>query len=173
MTIKKIVIIGPESTGKSTLSSMLSEVLHTVWVPEFAREYLEGLGRDYNYNDLEAIAKGQLALEKKRYAQANNYLICDTDLQVIKVWSEHKYGKCADYILQNIAATTHDLYLLTDIDMPWVFDPLREHPDENMRRYFFDIYKDIVANSGSQWQLVSGNERQRLEMALTAINQLQ
>jgi NadR type nicotinamide-nucleotide adenylyltransferase len=166
--LKKIVIIGPESTGKSTLSKALAEQLNTVWVPEYARTYLEGRGQEYHYEDLTAIAKGQLASEDEWALHANKYLICDTDLYVVKVWSEHKYGKVDAFILENIAQRHYDAYILCNIDMPWDEDPLREHPEPEMRQYFYNIYKDIVLHSGKPFIIVSGNEEDRLAQALAA-----
>ena len=166
--LKKIVIIGPESTGKSTLSKALAEQLNTVWVPEYARTYLEERGQEYHYEDLTAIAKGQLASEDEWAKQANKYLICDTDLYVLKVWSEHKYGKVDAFILESIAQRHYDAYILCDIDMPWDEDPLREHPEPEMRQYFYNIYKDIVLHSGKPFSIVSGHEEERLAQALAA-----
>jgi NadR type nicotinamide-nucleotide adenylyltransferase len=171
LSIKKIVVIGPESTGKSTLSAGLAAQLQTVWVPEYARAYLEQLGRPYAETDLLEIARGQLQAEDE-LLQASNLLICDTDLNVIKVWSEHKYGRCGDWILEQIAARTYDLYLLTDIDIEWQDDPLREHPQQEMRRYFFNVYKDIVQQSGLPWIVVSGAPEIRLQQALQAMDTL-
>lgn len=172
MSVKKIVVIGPESTGKSTLSEALAAALGTVWVPEYARAYLENLARSYTEEDLLTIANGQLECEDRLLEQANKYLICDTDLYVIKVWSEAKYGRCNSRILEQIAERKYDLYLLTGIDMPWTDDPLREHPAPEDRKYFYDIYRDIVSNSGSAWLAVDGNEEERLRTALDAIGRL-
>lgn len=172
LSIKKIVVIGPESTGKSTLSKSLAEALDTVWVPEFAREYLETLGRQYNEEDLLKIAEGQLKGENRLLQQAKNYLVCDTDLNVIKVWSEHSYQHCDRRILQQISERRYDLYLLTYIDVPWENDPLREHPDETLRSYFYEQYKDIVINTGAEWIEIKGNEEERLELALKKISEL-
>ncbi len=172
MSIKKIVVIGPESTGKSTLSEELAAALHTVWVPEYARNYLTTLSRPYEAHDLLIIASGQLAEEDTLQINANKYLICDTDLYVIKVWSEHKYGQCHATILEQIATRKYDLYLLTDIDMPWEEDPLRENPSAEDRTYFYNIYKDIVMQSGTPWKSVNGNKAERLSQALEAVKQL-
>lgn len=163
------MVIGPESTGKSTLSKALAENLNTVWVQEYAREYLENKGRAYQEKDLLEMAKGQIHSEDHLIAQANKYLICDTDLYVYKVWSEHAYHQCHSWILEQIAIRHYDLYLLTDIDIPWVEDPLREHSNPYWRSYFYNQYKDIVSSSGVPWGNVNGTEDERLSTALKLI----
>lgn len=170
--MKKIVVIGPESTGKSTLSAGLAEALHTIWVPEHARDYLINLGRDYIEADLLQIAKGQLQDEEEALKMAHQHLICDTDLYVLKVWSEAKYGRCHRGILENIAQSTCDLYLLTYIDIHWEDDPLREHSQPEERYYFYNQYRDIVINSGIPWADIRGTHQQRLDTALKAIESL-
>ena len=172
LSIKKIVVIGPESTGKSSLSQALALHLNTVWVPEYARTYLEALNQPYQESDLLNIAKGQLQAEDQLQAQANRFLICDTDLYVIKVWSEHSYQRCSQWVLQQIAIRSYDLYLLSDIDIPWTSDPLREHPEITMRNYFYQVYLDIVQNSGVPFQLIHGNHEKRRTMSLNAISRL-
>lgn len=170
-TTKKIVIIGPESTGKSTLTEALSKHYGSPFIPEFAREYLNSLNRPYEHKDLLAIARGQINSENEKVATTHNgYLFCDTDLYVLKVWSEHKYGLCDEWILRQIALRYYDYYFLTDIDLPWQPDPQREHPEPEMRDYFFRLYKDIVVHSGTPWKLLSGDEHQRLTMAIEAID---
>ncbi len=172
MSIKRIVVIGPESTGKSTLSEGLAKALHTSWVPEYAREYLSSLPLHYTAPDLLKIAQGQIALEESKLKDANNLLICDTDLYVIKVWSEHSHHACPRWVLEQIASRPYDLYLLTDIDFDWQDDPLREHGSPEMRNYFYQQYKDIVQNSGVPWAAISGGEEQRLHTSLARISQL-
>lgn len=170
VSIKKVVVIGPESTGKSTLSRALAEALHTLWVPEYARAYLEGMQRAYQEDDLLEIAKGQLASEDRQAGCANNLLVCDTDLHVLKVWSEHRYHRCNRWILEQIAERRYDLYLLTYIDVAWQYDPLREHAADNMRRYFYEQYKDIVVHSNVPWVDVRGGAQERLHSCIDAIN---
>lgn len=171
--IKKVAIIGPESTGKSTLSELLAKHYQTVWVPEFARTYIERLPGEYEEHDLLQIAKGQIAAEEEKLLIAqNNLLFCDTDLYVIKVWSEHKYNNCHPWILQQIATRRYDLYLLTDIDIPWQNDPQREHPEPAMRKYFYNIYLDIVIHSGVAWKNISGDYSARLSKAISEIDAL-
>ena len=170
--LKKIVVLGPESTGKSTLSQQLAEYYGTVWTPEYAREYIDQLSRPYEQDDLLAIAEGQLRLEDAQAAKAKDLLICDTDLYVIKVWSEHKYGGCDPQILAQIAARKYDLYLLTYIDIPWEEDPQREYPDPQMREYFYQIYRDIVMNSGVPWTDIRGSFEEREMKAKEAVERV-
>lgn len=168
----KIVVIGPESTGKSTLSAALATVLDTAWNPEYAREYLDVIKRPYTEEDLLQIAGGQLAKEDDLLTKAKDYLICDTDLYVLKVWGESRYGRCHQKILEAIAIRPYDLYLLTYPDMVWTPDPYREHPLEADRAYFYHQYRDIVQQSGIPWVDIRGNAQQRLGKALEAIREM-
>lgn len=172
LSIKKVVVIGPESTGKSTLSKALAEEYQTVWVPEYARIYLNETQRDYEENDLLLMAKGQLESENILVKKAQQFLICDTDLYVFKVWSEHAYQHCHRWILEQIASRKYDLYLLTGIDIPWEADPLREHSSPHLRSYFYHQYKDIVQQSGVPWEAINGSPQERLDKALNTINRL-
>lgn len=166
---RKIVVIGAECSGKSTLCQALSDSMGVPWVPEYAREYLEQIDRPYNETDLLEIAKGQLGLEDRHLATNPEFLICDTDLNVIKVWSEVRFENCDPQILQLIATRSYDLYLLAHCDLPWTADPLREHPDPADRIRFYREYQNIVAESGIPWATVEGNEAERLQQALAAI----
>lgn len=170
--IKKVVIIGPESTGKSTLTADLSRTYKEPWVPEYAREYLEKLLKEYQYGDLLQIAKGQIAGEEEKIKEADNILFCDTDLHVIKVWSDHKYGKTDPWILNQIQKRKYHLYLLTNIDVDWQDDPLREHPDPEMRKYFFDKYHQLMLASKTPFTIVSGSPTERLKIATEAVNRI-
>ena len=175
--MKKIVTIGPESTGKSTLCKLLAEHYKTTWVPEYAREYLLKNGKDYQYNDLLKIAEGQIALEEKicDEIEANNnssLVIIDTDLLVIKVWSEFVFNKCDNSILTQIANRKYDLYILCKPDLPWVKDELREYPDVETRNKLYNHYKDILVNQQVPWVEVSGNYEERFRIAVEAINKL-
>ncbi|WOK06479.1 ATP-binding protein [Imperialibacter roseus] len=167
---KRIGIIGPESTGKSTLSLQLAAHFQTQWVPEFARQYLIDINRPYEESDLLTIAKGQKAKEEQLFRGANNFLFCDTTLIVVKVWSEHSYGRCDPWIAEQVDQMKYDYFFLTDIDIPWVEDPLREHP--HMRDYFFDIYKSYLEKEGFPYSLVSGNEEERLQLAIAKVGSL-
>ena len=148
--VKKIVILGPESTGKSTLCEQLAQHYRTQWCPEFARAYLLTHGKRYEYPDLLTIAKGQIALEdecanllESQWVISHDQtwvneralisskkpplLFVDTDMYVMKVWCEFVFGKCHQFILDQIVNRTYDLYLLCDTDLPWTRDELREY----------------------------------------------
>lgn len=180
--MQKIVVLGPESTGKSTLCAQLAAHYNTLWVPEYARDFLLQNGTDYSFDDLLHIAHSQKRLEDdhaSRMHTANlqsslphpQRLIIDTNQYVMKVWCEVVFGKCHTWILNEAAAAQYDLYLLCDVDLPWVQDGLREYPDLEMRRRLFLEYKDIVLNDGTPWAIVSGTHEQRLQNAINAIEQ--
>jgi len=168
--IKKIVIVGPESTGKSTLAKKLAIYYDTCWVKEYAREYIDNLPIPYQKHDLSIIAKGQIESENNLIGQANRILICDTNLMVIKIWSEYKYGSCEEWILKEIHRRSYDLHLLTYIDIPWENDPQREHPDK--RAYFYKIYKEELESQKFKYVEVKGGMDERLRCAVSAINTL-
>lgn len=170
--IKKVVIIGPESTGKSTLAQNLAQFHNEPWVPEYARKYLENLTREYCYADLLNIAKGQLLQEDQQIKRAQTVIFCDTNLMVVKVWSDHRFKKTDPWIIEQIAQRHYDLYLLTDIDMPWQEDPLREHPQPAMRKHFWDIYYQLLLEAKVPFVKIYGNQEMRLSQATEAVNRL-
>ena len=169
---KRILILGPESTGKSTLAEKLAEHYSEPWVPEVAREYLEQLDRPYGYDDLLQIGRQQMQLEDEKAVEAKNYLFCDTDLRVIQVWSQHRFGKVDPWVLEEITRRTYDLILLCAPDLPWQEDPLREHPELEMRQHFFDVYQQLAQASGFPWALISGDAAERLSTAIQEVDYL-
>ena len=172
MKWKKIVVIGPESTGKSTLCKQLAEYYNTSWVPEYAREYLTCYGSTYNYDDLLTIAKGQVNLENSYMGHEGLILFVDTDLYVMKVWSEFVFDRCHSWILNMAAKQTYDLYLLCNVDLPWEEDELREYPDIKTRSILYKHYLDIVINQNVPWIDISGDYINRFQKAVDGINQL-
>ena len=168
--IKKVVILGPECTGKSELSAYLATTFNTVWVEEYARQYISQLGRAYGPHDLPLIAEGQLSLEDALLPKANKVLICDTDLYVIKLWSMFKYGYVDPAITEAIAARRYDLYLLSYIDIPWQYDPLREHPQE--REILFELYHQEMRNQAVPFRIIRGSREERRSLATDAISDL-
>lgn len=165
--ISKVCVIGPECTGKTVLSQALANRLNTVWVEEYARAYLNRLGKPYEEHDLEKIAHGQLRMEDEWSIDANKILVCDTNLYVIKVWSQFKFGRVDQTILDLIEQRKYDLYLLTYIDIPWISDPLREHPDK--RDELYEMYLKEMKGQSVPFVEIKGTEQQRLDMAMDAI----
>lgn len=174
MSLKKIVIIGPESTGKSSLCELLAQHYQSAWCPEFAREYLLTNGKNYSYDDLLHIAKGQLALEDEVVATAHHAkpLFIDTDMYVLKVWCEFVFGSCHRFILDQIVKRKYDLYLLCNTDLPWTEDELREYPDPGVRQKLYAMYEDILINQPVPWAEISGDHDARLSRAITAVDSL-
>jgi NadR type nicotinamide-nucleotide adenylyltransferase len=170
---KKIVVIGPESTGKSTLCEQLATKYNTNWAPEYAREYLMKLGRPYTYDDLVIIARGQLDLEDRITASSKSPLLfIDTDMYVMKVWCEYVFGKCHPFILDEIVKRKYDGYLLCNTDLPWVADELREYPDLEAREQLFHMYKDLMINQSTPWCEISGGYEETLQKAVSFVNGL-
>lgn len=171
--MKKIVITGPESTGKSTLCEQLADHYKTVWVPEYAREYLLEHGPDYQYEDLLTIAIKQLDTENEYALKANNgILFIDTDMYVMKIWCEFVFGKTHQWILDRIAEQQYDLYLLCSTDLPWTKDILREYPDLEPRLKLFNMYKDNLVNQHVPWTEIKGKYDDRFRSAVTAVDRL-
>jgi NadR type nicotinamide-nucleotide adenylyltransferase len=182
--IQKIVVLGPESTGKSSLCAALAAHYQTIWTPEYARQFLSEQGTKYTYADLLTIAKGQINNEHRsielldqknedNQGQATtNKLILDTDMYVMKVWCEYVFNNCHHYILEQINHRSYDLYLLCDIDLPWTADEMREYPDAGPRLELFTLYKELLINQKTPWGIVSGTGNQRTENAIKLIDQL-
>lgn len=182
--LKKIVVIGPESTGKSTLCRQLAEHFETVWCPEYAREYLLTNGKDYSYTDLLAIAKGQIAGEEnwaelleKRAAPLleQDYDIpyfIDTNMVVMKVWAEFVFNKCHPYIEEQLAKRKYNHYLLCQPDLEWEKDELREYPDLETRERLFFIYKNYLEQQSVPWTLIKGKNDDRIQSAIRTVNKI-
>ncbi|NHQ87497.1 ATP-binding protein [Iodobacter sp. HSC-16F04] len=164
----RIAIVGPESSGKSTLAQDLSTALSAPWVAEYVREYFAQKGsNDYQLSDIIAIARGQLAAEAPSDAPL---LVCDTTALVCKIWAEVRYGHCPDALTALYRPHDYALHLLTRPDIPWEPDPLRENPND--RDDLFDLYEADLKASGANYVVVAGTRAVRLEMALEAIRVL-
>lgn len=168
--MKKIAVIGPESSGKSTLSKELAQAIDGHWVPEYARLYLEENGPDYDEKTVEVIGKGQLKLEAKAAEKAqDSWVVCDTDLMVIKVWMQYKYNSYPNWIDEKLDKNT--LYLLCKPDMPWEPDPLRENPFDRLEIYSF--YRNLLKKSGYQFIDLEGTVEERIEKSKSFISNFQ
>lgn len=168
--IKKIVITGPESSGKTTLARQLAQVLSTSWVPEYARTFIDQLERPYEEHDLLKIAEGQLGSEDEQASKAKEFLICDTDLLTIKIWSEYRYQRCDQAILEMIDQRYYDAYLLVHPDIPWTFDPQRENPND--RNQLFLLYQQNLDFYKKRYFEIKGTVPMRLKMALQYLSTL-
>ena len=171
----KIVLFGPESTGKTTLSKMLAEHYDTVWVPEFARDYLqEKFDRTQiicEYSDLLPIAKGQMRMENELALKANRVLICDTDILETQVYSEQYYEGRVDPLLRKYAEiNNYDLYFLTDIDVPWQADDLRDRPHQ--REEMLQAFEKALIDNGRNYVRLSGDLKQRMKRAIEEIDRI-
>ena len=175
VNLVKVVIFGPESTGKTTLSNQLARHYNTVWVAEYAREYLQDKWNNERKtcenSDLVPIAIGQMKLENKLAKRADKVLICDTDLLETKVYSEEYYGGFVDSDLNKAAVkNSYDLYLLTHIDTPWEADDLRDRPEQ--RKEMFDAFENALKKYDRPYILLKGDKQTRLKTAIKAIDDL-
>ncbi|MCF6294545.1 MAG: ATP-binding protein [Flavobacteriaceae bacterium] len=171
----KVVLFGPESTGKTTLSKQLARHYNSVWVPEYAREYLQDKWNNERKTcepeDLVPIAKGQMKLENELSQKTNSVLICDTDLLETKVYSEAYYVGSCDPVLDKFAVkNTYDLYFLTYIDTPWEADDLRDKPNERLR--MFKAFEDALIKHKRPYVLLKGSKNERLQEAVKHIDKL-
>ena len=172
---KKVVLYGPESTGKTTLSIELAKHFKTNWVPEYAREYLQTIWdnekRICEPEDIIPIAIGQMKLENELAIKSKSLLICDTNLFETMVYSKYYYGGNCDPILEKYALKNdYDLYLLTDIDIPWEKDDLRDKPNE--REESFQIFKNELIQNNLPFRIISGTRIERLKKAIYYINKI-
>jgi NadR type nicotinamide-nucleotide adenylyltransferase len=171
----KVVMFGPESTGKTTLSQQLARYYNTVWVPEYAREYLQNKWNNERktceQKDLIPIAIGQMALENDLATKATDVLFCDTDLLETKVYSLEYYGGFVDPLLDEAARNNdYDLYFLTYIDVPWEADDLRDRPLQ--REEMFEAFKKALDEHGKKYVLLKGNKKERLQKAVKYVDEL-
>ncbi|WP_369014459.1 DUF4301 family protein [Flavobacterium anhuiense] len=173
-TIIKIALFGPESTGKTTLAKQLADYYETEWVPEFARDYLQQKWEENKHicvaDDMMPIAYGQTALENEKLANANKYLFCDTNLMVTKVFSEMYYGFCDPLLNEAALKHEYDLFFLTDIDVPWEKDDIRDTPEG--RETVFSVFKQTLIDTKKPFITLSGDKETRLAKATAIIDEL-
>ncbi|GHC46111.1 AAA family ATPase [Ulvibacter litoralis] len=174
-TCLKIVLFGPESTGKTTLAKQLAIYFNTLWVPEFMRGYLQKKwdekGEKCEIIDLIPIAEGQMKAENEAAKKANKVLFLDTNLLEIKTYSEFYYnGFCPPEIDTCINESKYSLYFLTGIDVPWEIDDLRDRPDE--REKMFCIFETQLTNYNLRYEVLTGSKSQRFDSAVKIIQEL-
>ena len=163
----KIAIVGPESSGKSSLSLALAKYYQCEWVPEYARKFLDQLDRPYVEDDLLDIAVGQMLVEAESF-QDQDLIICDTNLLVIRVWGIFKFGRSHPFINDEMDLSSYSFHLLTYPDLPWEYDPQREHPNDLIP--LFNLYKEELDHAGLSYGIVRGQGEERLSRALNLLN---
>jgi HTH-type transcriptional regulator, transcriptional repressor of NAD biosynthesis genes len=175
--VKRVAIVGAESTGKTTLAQNLAQHFHTVWVPEYGREYTEVtvdpeavFGYQWKTEEFVHIARRQLELEDQLAEQANRVLICDTDALATAIWHERYMGSKSSEVEDIAANRSYDLYLLTDVDIPFVQDGIRD--GEHLREWMTERFRQELDARHLPWILLQGGYDQRFRTAVTAIEKL-
>lgn len=172
--MKRVVLTGSESTGKTTLAQQLAEHFRVSWVPEFVREYADTKGAPLEFSDHGPIARGQMALEdeyRSRAAEHNEHLLIqDTDLLSTAVYCAHYYGECPRWIQDAARERRPDLYLLLDIDLPWIADAARDRG--HMRLEMQALFRDAVERSGVPFTEIKGDTGERFATAREAIERI-
>ncbi len=167
-TLRKIAIVGPESTGKSFMASRLAREFETWYVPEYSRYYCEGLDKTYTLQDELNMFYGQVALENSLVDVIDHPLLfCDTTILTVKIWSDHLFGSTPPEVLAEIRLRPYDYYLLMDIDLPWEDDPLRDFPDK--REYFMEVWKMELSDLNADYTIIRGEGEVRYQNGIHAV----
>lgn len=165
----RIAVTGPESSGKSDLTKALSDYYGANYVREYAREYLQIKGGKYDFEDLDAICRGQIEEEERVLAMADGLCFFDTEMIVFKIWSLFRYGRISPFIETSLKNREYDHYLLCAPDLPWAPDPFRESPSKEEREYLFMLYLEELQLAGASFAIIKGEGPSRLESAILAI----
>ena len=168
MTPIRILITGPESSGKSELAKALAAHYQGIFIPEYARSYMEGLGKPYVYSDVEHIAQQQVR-EYEDTGRGQGFIFFDTWLIITRVWFEVVFESVPIWVDENIREARFDLVLVCAPDIPWVPDPLRENGGEK-REQLFEKYKAELNRFGLDWRIVTGTGDKRIHNARQMIH---
>ena len=169
-SIIKVAILGAESTGKTTLCRELAAHYNTIWVPEYAREYVEKLNRPYLLEDLENIAIQHKNNEDISITKANKIMFTDTEFIILKVWSDEVFNMVPSFIKKQLHQQHYDLYLVTANDIPWEYDAVRENPDK--RDYLLACYINELKVLKSNYKMINGLGEERLKNAVKEVDLL-
>ena len=174
-SVRRVVISGPESTGKTTLARRLAEHYRTAWAPEYVRSYLESRPpRDppslVRFDDVAAIARGQLEAEEAAARAAERVLFCDTDLHSTKVYCEHYFGRCPEWIAQAARERLYDLHLLLGTELAWAPDPLRDRP--HFREEMLSLFRRELEQARRSVVEIRGDWDERFAAAVRRVDAL-
>ena len=169
---KIIVITGAESTGKTTLTEQLANHFKTPFIPEIARGYIENLNRKYTFSDVETIAKMQIEQFNRALITDSPYVFLDTWLIVTKIWFEFVYHKIPAWLIREIKKTRIDLFLVCDIDLPWIYDPVRENGGEN-RKILHNTYINEIERFNFNYKIIQGTDNDRFKNAIRFLSDLE
>jgi nicotinamide riboside kinase len=164
----RIVLTGPESTGKTKISEFLAEKLNAEWIPEYARYYMSSLSGKYNYDDVEHVARKQVE-DYHKYTQPG-IVIFDTWLIITKVWFQRVYKRMPEWLEEEISNLKIDLFLLCEPDIPWEEDPVREN-DGKTRITLYNLYKEEILRLGVSYRVIKGYGEIRNLNALKAVEE--
>lgn len=170
--VRRVCVFGPESTGKSTLARQLAKHYRTVYAAEYARGLLDHKGGRCDPEDIPCIGRGHIASEEALARQANRVLFCDTDLITTTIWSDILFGGCPEWIREEATRRAYHIYLLTDVDVPWVEDPQRYQPADTDRRAFLQRCIGELEGRGRAYVRISGTWEERFERACAAVDDL-
>jgi nicotinamide riboside kinase len=168
--LTRIILTGPECTAKTTLTTELSLRYGSVYISEYAREYIENLNRQYTYEDVVHIAMKQVELMETFSKQSGKLLFLDTYLIITKIWFKRVYGRMPYWIDSEIQKTKNDLYLLCKPDIPWKIDSVRENGGE-MREILFNDYENELRLAGLNYAIIDGQGVERIENAMKKVQE--
>ncbi len=169
MKLIKVAITGPESTGKSALSEALSVHYKTSYAAEYAREYLTRTNGLYDLQDMTRIYEGQIELEEIAKDNANVFCFFDTDMLVLKVWSQFRFGLVPAAIDQAFMQRKYDFHLLCNTDLPWMPDAFRESPGQEERDLLYIMYRNLLLDAQKPFVEISGTGTIRFQQAVKAL----
>lgn len=170
MKKNKIILTGPESSGKTTLAEELAQYFRVPLAYEYARGYLEKNGADYAYDEVKVMLDGQLSLERRMEEESNDFIICDTDLLTYLVWYNFKFGITQQWILDQLSTYEDRVYLLCYPESKWEEDPVREHPEDRMTLY--QMYEDALSDLNLTYHIMQGDPEFRKNEAISIVQQL-
>jgi NadR type nicotinamide-nucleotide adenylyltransferase len=168
--IVKVVLTGPESTGKSTIAKKLAQHFKTVWVKEFLREFAEekySKNQPLVYTDNLLIAEGQIKLEQEAIKDAKKYIFCDTDILQTVIYSHEYYNKVQQKLEKKLQSSNTDLYILLNLDVSWEEDHLRDKPNDRSR--MFKIFEDTLIKFNKKYIILEGKGDIRLQNAINIV----